>query len=308
MIKLLSSCVISARRAGQICRDVLSSGKLGVVDKSEGGLDPQTEADRKAQRCIVSTIADRFPGLTVYGEETLEPSEEEDRLLVVTGEDQDILKEPCPQEFIDLQEKDIIVWVDPLDGTKEYTEGFIEHVTVLIGIAVRGEPVAGVIHRPFSKRSDGEFGQTYWVLKGLGSRGLEPRQTAPPQNTDDMSVVFTRSHYTELVRRTVAALNPRREIRVGGCGHKTMMVVAGDVDAYVFPSDGTKKWDTCAVDAFVRANGGLLTDVNGKTLDYGSWENWRNKMGLVVTMGKETHQAILDRIPADVKEELASKL
>ena len=39
MIRLLSASVASARRAGQICREVLSSGKLGVVDKvrREGG-------------------------------------------------------------------------------------------------------------------------------------------------------------------------------------------------------------------------------------------------------------------------------
>lgn len=186
--------------------------------------------------------------------------------------------------------------------------GFIGHVTVLIGIAVRGEPVGGVVHVPFFKSPEGEDGQTYWALKGLGSRGVKVRSTKPPANTEELSVVFTRSHYTELVRKTVEALKPRDEVRVGGCGHKSMMVVEGKVDAYVFPSDGTKKWDTCAVDAIVRANGGLLTDVNGDLFDYSSWDAYRNKMGLVVTMSKETHQAVLDRIPKDVKDELASKL
>ena len=46
----------------------------------------------------------------------------------------------CPQ---------FTVWVDPLDGTKEYTEGFLDHVTVLIGIAVGKRAVAGVINQPF---------------------------------------------------------------------------------------------------------------------------------------------------------------
>ena len=41
------------------------------------------------------------------------------------------------------------MWVDPLDGTKEYTEGFLDHVTVLIGIAVGKRAVAGVINQPF---------------------------------------------------------------------------------------------------------------------------------------------------------------
>lgn len=35
----------------------------------QGGNDLQTEADRKAQRCIVNTLANRFPDMTIYGEE-----------------------------------------------------------------------------------------------------------------------------------------------------------------------------------------------------------------------------------------------
>ena len=168
--------------------------------------------------------------------------------------------------------------------------------------------MGGIIHKPFAKSPSGEDGETFWALKGLGSRGVKVRSTAVPLATEELSVVFTRSHYTELVQRTVAALSPREEVRVGGCGNKSMMVVEGKVDAYVFPSDGTKKWDTCAADAIVRANGGLLTDVNGDTLDYSSWDTYRNKMGLVVTMSRETHEAVLNRIPQDVKDALASKL
>lgn len=38
--------------------------------------------------------------------QTLEPSEE-DQLLVVKGDEEEILKETCPPEFVDLQEKDV---------------------------------------------------------------------------------------------------------------------------------------------------------------------------------------------------------
>ena len=36
---------------------------------TQGGNDPQTEADRKAQRCIVNSLARKFPAMTIYGEE-----------------------------------------------------------------------------------------------------------------------------------------------------------------------------------------------------------------------------------------------
>ena len=68
----------------------------------------------------------------------------------------------------------MVVWVDPLDGTTEYTQGFVEHVTVLIGIAVDGAAVAGVVHQPFFERRDvagadaSEAGRTVWGIVGLG--------------------------------------------------------------------------------------------------------------------------------------------
>lgn len=184
-------------------------------------------------------------------------------------------------------------------------------MTVLIGISVKGEPVAGVVHRPFSKPAGEEVGEegglTYWALKGLGTHGFRATPPKPPQATEELRVIITRSHFTDLVQKTVDALQPREVVRMGGCGHKTMMVLEDHVDAYVFPSAGTKKWDSCAVDAIVREAGGLLTDLNGDVLEYSSWENYRNKMGLVVAMNKDTHRAILDKIPQGVKDALYHK-
>ena len=44
---------------------------------------------------------------------------------------------------------DFTVWVDPMDGTKEFLLNNGPGVTVLIGIAFRGRPVAGIVHQPF---------------------------------------------------------------------------------------------------------------------------------------------------------------
>jgi len=181
-------------------------------------------------------------------------------------------------------------------------------VTVLIGISVCGEPVGGVIHRAFSKDSTDAEGSTFWVLKGLGTRGLSITSRQVPAKPEDMKIVFTRSHYTDLIHKTVEALKPREVLRKGGCGNKVLLVLEGEVDAYVFPSPGTKKWDTCVGDAMVREVGGVMTDVNGANLKYDSWENYRNSLGIVVTMNRESHQAILDRIPQSVKDSLAAKL
>lgn len=47
-----------------------------------------------------------------------------------------------------------------------------------------------------------------------------------------------------------------------------LMVLENVVDAYVYPSPGTKRWDTCAGDALIKAAGGDVTDVHGQPLIY----------------------------------------
>ena len=59
------------------------------------------------------------------------------------------LKDRLPESLLVANLEDFTVWVDPLDATKEYSEGFLDHVTVLIGIALGDKAVAGVIHQPF---------------------------------------------------------------------------------------------------------------------------------------------------------------
>ena len=39
--------------------------------------------------------------------------------------------------------------MDPLDATREYIQGLTEYTTVMIGIALDGIPIAGIIHKPF---------------------------------------------------------------------------------------------------------------------------------------------------------------
>lgn len=68
---------------------------------------------------------------------------------IITELDQSILASECPAEFSTTPAEDIVVWVDPLDGTSEYTQGLLDHVTVLIGLAVNGKAVGGVIHQPY---------------------------------------------------------------------------------------------------------------------------------------------------------------
>ena len=111
--RLVASSVTAATRAGKIIRDVMSKGELNIVDKGKNDL--QTEADRSAQRCIVTSLSQQFPGVTIIGEE--EPSNcEVPSDWVVTDMDQEVLKVSLPDHLENVNAEDLCVWVDPLDG------------------------------------------------------------------------------------------------------------------------------------------------------------------------------------------------
>lgn len=42
---------------------------------------------------------------------------------IVVDADREVLSLKCPQSLNGVREEDIVVWVDPLDGTSEYTQG-----------------------------------------------------------------------------------------------------------------------------------------------------------------------------------------
>merc|ERR1712002_968420 len=171
-----------ADRAGQIVRDVWARGELGIEEKT-GKDDLQTEADRSAQNCIVASLARQFPGLAIVGEEGDQDLSSVPHSWIVASSDPQAASLVCPQRFHGVGLGDLTVWVDPLDGTKEYTQGLLDHVTVLIGIAVGKQSVAGVIHQPYWNYKSTEpnipLGRTFYGLIGAGVFVLNP--SSPPE-------------------------------------------------------------------------------------------------------------------------------
>ncbi|KDO19779.1 hypothetical protein SPRG_14973, partial [Saprolegnia parasitica CBS 223.65] len=141
--ELLSACLHLSAFAGAVIRDVVRSGQdLDMVNKADGAIvhfDPQTVADRRAQQRIVESLRGHFgQTLQIVGEEgVLEPPVPEDvttpHTTLVAG------------AYAALAAADLIVWIDPLDGTRKFTER-------------AGRPLVGVMHLPFV----GSHGTTYY--------------------------------------------------------------------------------------------------------------------------------------------------
>jgi 3'(2'), 5'-bisphosphate nucleotidase len=72
----------------------------------QGKNDLQTEADRSAQRCIVTSLSRQFPSITIIGEEG--PSNcEVPSDWVVTDSDAEILQLSCPEELLNVQDSEV---------------------------------------------------------------------------------------------------------------------------------------------------------------------------------------------------------
>jgi len=303
VLRVLASSVKIAERAGQIVRDIMAKGELGIVEKT-GKNDLQTEADRSAQNCIIASLAHQHPDLKVVGEEGEQDLSDVPADFIV--KDAEAVNMTCTDQFKDSKMEELTVWVDPLDGTAEYTQGLLDHVTVLIGIAVGSKAVAGVIHQPYwnYKNKGGPLGRTFYGLVGCGVVGLTPK--SPPEGK--RIVTTTRSHSTGLIKDALDILQPDEILRVGGAGHKVILLMEGEAHGYVFPSPGCKKWDTCAPEAILHAMGGKLTDMKGQDYQYHSTVEHRNFEGVLATAKAEDHAWYVNKIPQEVKDKVKDSL
>ncbi|XP_078484836.1 3'(2'),5'-bisphosphate nucleotidase 1-like [Ciona intestinalis] len=299
ILRVLAASVRIADKSATLVREIMSSGELGIVDKG-GQKNLQTKADTSVEKLIRASLLSLFPKLNVIGEE--------DEALDATadakaGFDDDVLNKSSPPEYSNLTEDQIVVWVDPLDGTAEFTEGLLDHVTILIGFAVNGEAIGGVINQPFynyQAGSQAKLGRTIWGLVGLGAFGWN--RSEPP--TGRRILITTRSHSNELVNLCLSSMSPTAVERQGGAGNKALRVIEGEADAYVFASPGCKKWDTCAPEAILRAVGGQLTDVHGSKIRYDKDIKFPNTGGVIATYRE--HQTIINLVPQKVRDELKS--
>uniref|UniRef100_V9IE28 3'(2'),5'-bisphosphate nucleotidase n=1 Tax=Apis cerana TaxID=7461 RepID=V9IE28_APICE len=135
---------------------------------------------------------------------------------------QEMLQLKLPTHLEDIDPKDVCIWVDPLDGTSEYAQGLVEHVTVLVGVAIGHRAIGGVIHQPYYKNKENEIlGRTLWGINGVGFGGFAP--IAPPHGK--IIVTTTSSHSNSNVQAAINALSPDEVLHVGGAGYKVIRII-----------------------------------------------------------------------------------
>jgi len=147
--------------------------------------------------------------------------------------------------------KAMTVFVDPIDGTREFATAQGEYVTVLIGYndAV-GQPAAGIVYRPLTE-------PVTWAAGAASEECVMGNlDMADPPVPNGM--LITDAKVSPFIVDLIDELGYVRVSSVAS-GNRAMMLLEGKGGAYIRDTGGFSKWDTSAPTAVIEAYGGTMS-------------------------------------------------
>ena len=204
-----------------------------VTAREKAPFDLVTDADLASQRLIVERLEAAFPTHTIQAEEEGRASDPEN-----------------PWRWV----------VDPLDGTVNFAHG-LPIWGVSIGLAHRGEVVAGVVHCPL-------LSQTFCAAKGEGAtlNGRAIRVSSTPNLSAGLIAAALPTSLGESADREMAwfrrfSTGTHSVRRSGSTAWNLAMVAAGAFE--VCYGSRIMPWDAAAGVCLVREAGGRVTTMTG---------------------------------------------
>ncbi|MBX3229148.1 MAG: 3'(2'),5'-bisphosphate nucleotidase CysQ [Labilithrix sp.] len=237
---VMEKLVKAAAAAAEVVMKIYAESDPGVELK--GPNDPVTRADKEANALLLEHLARDFPGVPLVAEES------------------------APETYAGFGAAPCAIFVDPVDGTREFIAKNGEFA-VMLGFAEAGVPTVGVVDCC-------AFGEVFAAAEGIGAFRIAggARERVHVSDVTDLArarCAVSRSHRTEAVEEKLARLGLAELCPLGGAGIKAVRVATGAIELYAHPSGGpVKLWDACAPDAIVRAAGGVYTDARGRVFDY----------------------------------------
>jgi len=204
------------------------AGRRLLEVRGEGltGRDLKDAGDRAAHELLMQLLAEERPDDIVLSEEG-----KDDRRRL---------------------EADRVWIVDPLDGTREFSEPPRDDWAVHVALWERGadDLVAGAVAQP-------ALGRTFHT-------GEPP--VVPPRTSDRPRIAVSRTRPPEFVHG-LARLLDAELVPMGSAGCKVISVVRDVTDAYVH-AGGQYEWDSAAPIAVARAAGLFTSRVDGSPMRY----------------------------------------
>lgn len=211
-----------ATRAGQLLLEVRSS----MVGTSSAEL--KAAGDSQSNRWLVDQLRSDRPDDALLSEEERERTEAIEERLISRR-----------------------VWiVDPLDGTREFSEPPRSDWAVHVALCIDGQAVCGAVALP-------ALGITFSTAE---PPAIPPAVDGPPR------ILVSRTRPPAEAAAVQAALDGEL-VPMGSAGAKAMAILRGEADIYPH-SGGQYEWDSCAPVAVALAAGLWCSRIDGSPLRY----------------------------------------
>lgn len=169
--------------------------------------------------------------------------------------------------------KHLSVFIDPIDGTREFATNKGEQSSVCIGFShtagegATGAAVAGIVYRPITEPPTWAAGaKSEGVM--MGHLNTTPAVTASASAGDTNikgSFLTSNGSISKFVEHLMAGMEFIR-VGSGGAGNKMLMLLEGKGNCYI-QDRGVSRWDTCGAEAVIEAYGGTLNKLSSFALN-----------------------------------------
>lgn len=152
--------------------------------------------------------------------------------------------------------EELTVFIDPIDGTREFSTGKGEQCSVCVGFADgNGRAVAGVVYRPLTTTPTWASGA---ASEGYADAHLLKIGDDADGGTSSSGLLTTNGSISPFLSALMDELECPR-IPSGGAGNKMLMLLELNHGAMYVQDRGVSRWDTCGAEACLVAHGGSLT-------------------------------------------------
>uniref|UniRef100_A0A7S3NJS9 3'(2'),5'-bisphosphate nucleotidase n=1 Tax=Aureoumbra lagunensis TaxID=44058 RepID=A0A7S3NJS9_9STRA len=261
--EMVSTCVTASEEGCKAIVAVHESGQWSTTLKEKENLrSALTEADCMSQKVMVNSLRNTFPGLSIVAEE-----EEQDEDITCQIELKRDLFHGDDEIGIDISRYTVVI--DPLDGTREFVEGRLHNVRILLGIVIDGRAVAGVSAAPFLSQ----------ILAAEIKRWhLAPINT----HTQVEAVLAAGDGKYKSVQAARDFFSKESKVEIGGTAAKFEAIISGQVGLAVTHAK-TVAVDTCALEPMLECAGGQITDYFGAPLTPYTNTNRPNNLGVIAS-------------------------
>lgn len=305
----LEVALLAVRQAARACRAVQRDVDPHTLAKEDRS--PVTVADFASQALVARALLEALPDDPLIGEEDAaalrDPANAERLHQVHARVSAEVPADPADVlRWIDrggTSQTQPRQWVlDPVDGTKGFLRG--EQYAVALALLVEGRVEVAVLACPNLRSSggpDASLGALFFAVRGEGSLAAPlfdddgpvlpihvdaDREVARLRLCESVESAHTaHDHSAALVRAlgiTAPAVRLDSQAKYG-------VVARGEADLYLRlptrPGYREKVWDHAAGALVVEEAGGLVTDVDGRPLDFGRGRELSANRGVVVSHG-----------------------